>query len=236
MYCPPLSTSLIMPLAEVVTQASDCRRSSSRPTLCATHGRIHPASWQMARKLDTTAELLARIRHGDLSARDTLTARYRPILRAWARGRLPQFARDLNQTEDLVQNALIATLNQLDKFEIRHEGALLAYLRVTLNNGIREELRRVRKRPTRVDLDSKIADHQLSVVERAISGEVLERYEAALAGLSEEQREAVILRLEFGYRYREIAKAMGKPSPDAARMVVYRAMVHVVEAMNEYRV
>jgi len=189
----------------------------------------------MAADLETTSELLALIRQGDLAARDVLMRRYLPILTGWARGRLPSYARDLAQTDDLVQDTLRAALNHLDEFELRREGAFLAYLRRSLLNRVRDEIRRVRRGPFREAMDDVVADKRRSVVEEAIGRDTMERYEAALGELSEEQREAVILRLEFGYTYPQIAAAMGKPTANAARMVVARALVRIVEAMNAFR-
>ena len=189
----------------------------------------------MAADLEQTSELLERIRRGDSSAREALMRRYLPILTGWARGRLPNYARDLAQTDDLVQDTLQAALTHLPEFELRREGALLAYMRRSLLNRVRDEIRRVRRRPPREAMDECVADQRRSVVEEAIGHETMERYEAALAALSEEQREAVILRLEFGYTHPQIAAAMGKPTSNAARMVVARALVRIVEAMNEYR-
>ena len=60
-------------------------------------------------------------------------------------------------------------------------------------------------------------------------------YEAALQELTEDQREAVILRIEFGMSFPEVAEAMGKPSPNAARMLVVRALVHLAERMRDRR-
>jgi DNA-directed RNA polymerase specialized sigma24 family protein len=45
----------------------------------------------------------------------------------------------------------------------------------------------------------------------------------------------VILRLEFGYSHAEIAEALGKPSPDAARMVVARALVTLGKWLDDAR-
>lgn len=179
-----------------------------------------------------TEELLFRLRGGDRSASDALMARYWPILRNWARGRLPSYARDLRDTEDLVQETLQSALAHLKDFEIQREGALLAYLRTSVLNRIRDEIRRVRRLPAREAMDPELADHRRSLVEVTMGRESLERYEDALLKLSEEQREAVIMRLELDYTYPQIAYAMGKPTANAARMVVARALVHVVEAMN----
>jgi RNA polymerase sigma-70 factor (ECF subfamily) len=184
---------------------------------------------------EKTVHLLELIRQGDSSARERLIRRYLPILTRWARGRLPGHARDLDQTDDLVQETLVAALNHLNEFEVRREGAFLAYLRRALLNRIRDEIRRVRRRPIREAVDPDLADQRRSVLEEAIGRETMERYEAALAELSEEQREAVILRLEFGYTHPQIAAAMGKATPDAPRMLVARALVRLAEAMNEFR-
>jgi hypothetical protein len=42
----------------------------------------------------------------------------------------------------------------------------------------------------------------------------------------------VILRIEMGYTHQQVAEALGKPSADAARMLVARAMVWLTEAMD----
>lgn len=52
---------------------------------------------------DATVHLLARARSGDERALEALFARYLTPLRRWARGRLPQRARDMVDTQDVVQ-------------------------------------------------------------------------------------------------------------------------------------
>src|SRR5262245_28514818 len=190
---------------------------------------------QMSPDLETTVHLLALVRQGDTAARERLISRYLPVLRRWAHGRLPSYARDLAQTDDLVQITLTKGLPHLEKFEVRREGALLAYFRRALLNEIRDQIRRARRRPSSVSLDVEIPDRCPSVVEKMIGKEALERYEAALATLTEEQREAVILKLEFGMTNSEIAVAIGSPNRNAARMVVARALVRIAEAMGEFR-
>jgi RNA polymerase sigma-70 factor (ECF subfamily) len=60
----------------------------------------------------------------------------------------------------------------------------------------------------------------------------MERYEEALGALDERQREAVILRIEFGYSHEEVAEALGAPSANAARMIVTRALVRLSELLD----
>lgn len=183
--------------------------------------------------LESTLALLDRIRVGDAVARDRLLARYLPILRAWAHGRLPPHARGLADTDDIVQVTLLRSLNRLDEFEYRHEGAFLSYLRQGALNAVRQEIRRSRRRPTGELLDETIADGAASVVEQAIGHERLERYETELMRLSPDQREAVILRCEFGLAYAEIADAMGRSSANAARMLVVRALAQLAPALGD---
>ncbi len=45
-----------------------------------------------------------------------------------------------------------------------------------------------------------------------------------MARLDPDEREAIVGRLEFGCSYRELAEAWGKPSADAARKAVERAI------------
>lgn len=136
-------------------------------------------------------------------------------------------------TDDLVQVSLIRALDHLEDFEPRHEGAFLAYLRRIVLNAVRDELRRAGRRPHRTDLRDSLPQPGPSLVEQAIGRELVEAYEAALATLPEEQREAVIMRIEFGYTYPEIAEALGRPSANAARMAVSRALLRLGEVLSE---
>lgn len=186
-------------------------------------------------EIESTARLLDRVRDGDPTARNDLVARYLPMLRRWSHGRLPRAARDMTDTDDLVQVALMKALNKIEGFVPRREGAFLAYLRTTVLNSVRDELRRMARRPGRDSLDERMPSFGPSLVERAIGQEMLEAYEAALSGLPEEHQEAVIMRVEFGYTYPEIAEALGSPTANAARMTVSRALIRLAEEMDEHR-
>lgn len=176
---------------------------------------------------DCTTALITRVRAGDRSAREELLGRYLPRLRRWAHGRLPAYARAGADTDDLVQITLIRTINRLEDFQAQREGAFLAYLRTILLNAVREEIRRAARVPATLPLDE-----CLCRVEQDCGSPLLSTYEAALASLSERDREAVILRVEFGYSHDEIAEAIGSPSANAARMTVARALVRLAEEMH----
>ena len=159
-------------------------------------------------------------------------SRHLTPLRRWARGRLPKWARDATDTDDLVQDALLQTLRRLEDFEARGPGALQAYLRQAILNRVRDELRKKGRRPEATDLDQVETAYQRSPLEEAIGRESVERYEQALAALRPVEREAIIGRVEMGYSYEELAEALGKPSADAARQAAKRALIRLVQQME----
>lgn len=181
---------------------------------------------------ESTGVLIARVRQGDERARDRLDRRYRSALRLWAHGRLPMKARDLMDTEDLVQTALARAYRSLDRFEDRRDGAFLAYVRQILLNRIRDEARRVRHAPTHSELTEQIQGEDASPLELAVRRDQLDHYEAALENLNPMQREAIILRLELGFPYREIAESLGLPTGNAARMLTARGLVHLTQILK----
>jgi RNA polymerase sigma factor (sigma-70 family) len=181
--------------------------------------------------LESTFLLIEQIRAGDQGALDRLLRRYMPLLTRWASGRLPRGARDLSDTEDLVQETIISALRHIDHIEIRGEGALQAYLRRAVLNRIRDELRRHGRRGAAETLGENLRTKEDSPLELAIGNEALERYESALSRLSATDREAIIARIELGQTYAEIASALGKPSTEAARMAVNRALARLARMM-----
>ena len=185
--------------------------------------------------LDTTVALLARYRAGDERARDRLLARYLPLLRRWAHGRLPAGARQLSDTDDLVQISLVRALSHMGTFEPAHEGAFLVYLRRIFLNAMRDEIRRAHGGRRSAELDPDLPDARPTALEEAMGRETFDAYEAGLALLGEDQREAVVLRLEFGMKYEEIAEATGRASANAARMMVSRAILRLAEVMDGHR-
>jgi len=186
----------------------------------------------MSEDLDSTLKLIDRARSGDQEALERLFARHLKPLQRFARGRLPQWARDLADTDDLVQETLLQTFKRIDAFDPRGAGALSAYLRQAVMNRIRDELRRKGRRPDRTDLDGLEVDRAESPLEQAIGREMVERYEAALARLKPDEREAIVARVELGFTYAELAEALGKPTADAARKTAERALVRLAEEMK----
>ena len=181
---------------------------------------------------DATVRLLERARAGDQAALDELFERHLKLLERWATGRLPRWARGNVDTSDLLQETMLETFKRLDSFEPRGRGALQAYLRQAFINRLRNQLRRAMGRPVPEELDSRIPDDATSPLAAAIRSETFDHYEAGLAQLDPDERDAVVMRLELGFSYSEVAEALAKPSADAARMAVARALVKLAKAMN----
>jgi len=182
--------------------------------------------------LESTLELIERVRDGDQESLERLMARHLGPLRRWVSGRLPRRARDLADTDDLAQDTLLRTFRKIEDFDVRGVGALQAYLRQAVMNRLRDELRRKGRAPVMVAGEDLALEADGSPLEEAIGREAFERYQAALARLRPEEREAIIARVEMDYSYAELAEILGKPTPDAARKAAQRALLRLAEEMK----
>ena len=199
-------------------------------------GPGNPSQEPAKGSLDSTFYLIARVRAGDREALERLFARHLPPLQRWARGRLPKWARQLTDTDDLVQDALVQTFKRIDEFEPRRVGALQAYLRQAVLNRVRDEVRRKGRNPvTEADLELLELESAASPLEEAIGREGVERYERALARLKPAERDIIIAKVEMGYSYAELAEVFDKPSTEAARKAAQRAIVRLAEEMRRER-
>ena len=134
----------------------------------------------------STIELLALVKENQSEeAVNVLFGRYLPRITRWARGRLPRYARNMLDTDDLVQDTVFQTLKRLQSFEVRHEGALQGYLRTAVVNRIRDEVRRATRHPGAQSLhEDGHVDAAASPLEEAIGGQAVARYERAMEKLS----------------------------------------------------
>jgi RNA polymerase sigma factor (sigma-70 family) len=181
----------------------------------------------------SSVDLLRRAQDGDAEALDLLFARYLPSLRRWASGRLPRWARDIHDTTDLVQDTLLQTCKRIELFDTGRDASLQAYLRQALLNRIRDEFRRRRRRPQREpEFDPERPADDPSPLDLAVAEEMLDHYEAALDRLSETDRELVVSRVQAGLSFEEIAEVTGKPTANAARTAVLRAVRKLAEEMG----
>ena len=183
--------------------------------------------------LEDTINLLDRAQSGDDRALDVVCSRYLPQLYRWAAGRLPKYMRRVVDTGDLVQEVLLGTIRCLDDLHPRYPGSFPAYLRKAILNRINDETRKAARRPGLSALDGNEPDSSPSPLDRAIGHDLQQQYESAMMRLREDDRAAVFLRIELKVDYTEIASVLNKPSTDAARMSVQRALVRLAEEMSD---
>ena len=181
---------------------------------------------------EPTMELIVRAQGGDRAATEALLERCLPPLRRWAHGQLPAAARGSLDTTDLVQDAALNMLKRLDLFEPRHVGAMQAYLRQSVINRIRDEVRRIGRHPVPVELPDDHPSDQTSPLEIAILSEAYDRYRHALSRLAPKDRELIVGRVEVQWSLAEIAHRFGMPSVDAARMGVKRAIDRLLRQLG----
>jgi RNA polymerase sigma-70 factor (ECF subfamily) len=182
---------------------------------------------------EPTVELVLKARTGDVGALEALLQRCIPSLRRWAHGRLPATARGHIDTEDLVQEAVLNAITHLETFNPSHVGAMQAYLRRSVINRIRDEIRRVTRRSVATELSDDIPGEGASPLEQAIREESYERYRDGLQRLRARDREIVVARVEAQWTAQELADAFGYRSVDAAWMATRRAIERLQAAMHD---
>jgi RNA polymerase sigma-70 factor (ECF subfamily) len=177
-------------------------------------------------------ELLRRARDGDHDALDRLFRRYLPKLHRLAHHRIPTWARNAAETADLVQDTFLHTFRRLQSFEPRGNDALLGYLRRSLLNRIRNQFRYAARHPSPTEIDEAHVDDGASPLEQTIRHEERERYTTALQRLRPADRDAIVGRIELGYSYEQLALILGKPTAEAARLAVRRALLRLGDEMH----
>ena len=148
------------------------------------------------------------------AATDVIFRRYLPRITRWARGRLPRYARDMLDTDDLVQDTVFQTLKRLlvVRAAARRRAAGLPAPGGRQPHSRRSAPRRPPSRARKASKTKGHVDEAASPLDEAIGREAVARYEAALERLKPEERQAIILRVELQLPYAQIADEMRKPS------------------------
>jgi RNA polymerase sigma-70 factor (ECF subfamily) len=195
----------------------------------------------------STQALLQRVNAGDAAALNALYDRYIMRVLAAVRARLGAELRGKLESWDVVQDALLASLKNVQAFNQTSEGALLNWLAKVVENRIRDQVDyfRADKRDHRLEgplekprsIESAVP---LDIPERSsvptpsrilVLSEDLSRLEQAMDRLPQDSRELIVAAKIEGRSYQEIAQATGK-SPDAVRMQVNRAFQALIKAFR----
>lgn len=182
-----------------------------------------------------TIDLIAQLRSGDRGALNHLVNRELPQLERFARGKIPAWARSATDTQDVVQNVLVRVLPRLSSWESEAPGALRAFLRKAVANHVVDEIRKARRRISSPELLEALPDPTPSPLAQAINAEALTELREALAQIPESDRRLLAARFASGYRYAQVAERLERPSANAARVGVERAIQRVARVMRRNR-
>lgn len=111
---------------------------------------------------------------------------------------------DENLAEDVLHDFFVSFAKSTGNFKLA--GSLKSYLATCIVNRARDQIRANKRRPDRLQkTDLQSSDYD-GPVQSVIGSEESTQLASAMAQLPDEQREAVILHLKAGMKFREIAK------------------------------
>ncbi|HNK04654.1 MAG TPA: RNA polymerase sigma factor RpoE, partial [Accumulibacter sp.] len=179
--------------------------------------------------------LVERAQAGDGQAFEVLFAKYqRKVARL-----LSRYIRDQSEVEDVSQEAFIKAYRALPSF--RGESAFYTWLyRISINTAKNYLVAQGRRAPTSTEVDADDAEsfddagqlRDINTPESLLqSRQIGETIDAAMAGLPEDLRRAIMLREIEGLSYEEIAEAMNCPI-GTVRSRIFRAREVVAEKLR----
>ena len=178
-------------------------------------------------------ELIRAARLGDAAAAEALFSTLHGALERYLSGRLPSPVRAVYQTDDLVQDVCARAWKGLASFDRDSPAAFWGYLRTIAHNLVidisRRELRR-REDPLAAQVMATPEDPKGCDIIELLARQEL--YERALAELDKPLREALLLRLEVGTSYEELAPLLQVPSAEAARKKLRRALDSLLQYLS----
>ena len=158
----------------------------------------------------------------DPSGVGAMVAECLPSIRKWAHRRLPAAARGAMETCDLVQEVALRMLKRRQVFDVRHPYAVQGYLHKALMNLIRDEARRVARRPPVGGLpeDDELPSRDPSPLDDVLDRDAEATYRRALVQLRPKDQALIVARFERGRSAQDIEREFGYPSTNAARVAV----------------
>jgi RNA polymerase sigma factor (sigma-70 family) len=167
------------------------------------------------------------------TAVDRLFELLMPMLLRWTHRRLPPRARRRMDSADLIQEALVGVLEHLPDLDERSPERVQAYAQQAIRNRIRDEIRRADKvEVSGGDGRAGTASRDASPLDDAMESEDQLRFRAALDRLDPGDRELIVGRVDRGLDYETLASRTGRPSAEAARVAVRRAVLRLAREMG----
>ncbi|MHC4881880.1 MAG: RNA polymerase sigma factor [Planctomycetota bacterium] len=151
-------------------------------------------------------KLIQQMKNGDKDALRILYVQHKDFLLTLATALL----HDRSLAEDVLHDVFVNFTRNIGSFKLT--GSLKAYLATCTANGARTQLRRRKVRAASTITTESQADKTPCPVE---SQETADTIRTHLAGLPDEQREAVVLRIKAELPFKEIARVQNVSIPTA---------------------
>ncbi|MBN2445817.1 MAG: sigma-70 family RNA polymerase sigma factor [Phycisphaerae bacterium] len=193
---------------------------------------------------EETQSLLSRLAAGDQQAIERLFTVHRAALRRLVELRMEARLRTRVDPSDVVQEAQLDVLNRLDDYLARRPMPFRLWLRKTTY----ERLLKIRRRHVEADrrstrreaclpdrssmqLARRLVAQESTPSQVVARKELVERVQAAIAGLSETDREILLMRILESVPYEDVALILDI-TPAAARQRYGRALVRLNRALH----
>ena len=184
-------------------------------------------------------ELIAGAISGDREALERLLLDHYDRLARHIEPKIPASQQSLVGVDDILQKTFIQAFRDVHKFELHSAGSFVAWLKAIAENRLLDTLKalkrkkrggdRLQVRPPAVGPSSSVADlvellsDRIDTPSRVMARrEAVQAVQIGLAGLPDDQRDAVRLRYLDGATVEQTAAAMDR-TPDAVRGLVHRA-------------
>ena len=198
--------------------------------------------------IKTTQHLLTLAKEGDRTALEQLCQVYGERVHWIVRFRMGGEIRSKLESMDVVQDAFVLALQDLEDFIYRDQGDFLRWMSKIVENRIRDNIKQLHADKRDIRREVRLGNHlpntknsyanalepvattTPSVI--ASQKEDLDKLERAIATLKPDYREALILKKIEGLSYKDMGKRLGK-STDAVGMLVSRAMISLINAFED---
>jgi len=147
--------------------------------------------------------LVLKCRRGSKDAMCRIYEKYKDYLLTLAKGLLSEQA----AAEDVVHDVFVSFARSARQFQLT--GSLRGYLATCVSNLARDKIRARTRQAEALDSANPVISDSDNPEKRIIETEELMRLRQAISQIPYEQREAVMLHLKGGMKFREIANLQG---------------------------
>lgn len=154
---------------------------------------------------DLSAEMLDAARRGEPAGIEAVYRRYAPAVLGWFRARVG----DSHLAEDLTGDAFVAVIGALPRY-VGGPEAFAGWLFTLVRRDFVDHLRRAGRRPEVPTAEPVHPEHVPDTADEVVLRSESERVRTALAQLSPDQQEVLVLRVVAGLTAQEVAEATGR--------------------------